>query len=643
MPGQDNKNQVEDIHHILKKHWGFDEFRPLQEDIISFVLDGNDALALMPTGGGKSLCYQVPALAREGICIVVSPLIALMRDQVENLRGKGIKAAAVFSGMRSAEIDAVLDSCIYGPYKFLYLSPERLKTDIARERISRMKVNLIAVDEAHCISQWGYDFRPAYLEIAGLRELLPGVPVLALTATATEKVEEDIRRQLRFKKGLVFRKSFARENLAYMVLPEESKLERLLKICARTPGTGIVYARNRRETEEIAAFLHKKRIPSAFYHAGLPMKRREAVQESWLLNKTRVIVATNAFGMGIDKPDVRFVVHMDLPGSLEAYYQEAGRAGRDGKKSYAVMLYSPADETKLLENLETSYPAPAEIRDVYQALGNYFQLATGAGAGLSFDFDIGEFCRRYNFYGLKVLNAFRFLEKDNYLSFSEGVFLPSRLKILTGKEELYKFQVAHAAYDGVLRTILRSCAGVFDFYVPVDEKLLARRAGMLAEEFLRSLQWLHKQRIVSYVPKTDKPQVTYLSERADARNMYLDTVYLKDRRSQHAANVQAVLDYAGEGDGCRSRLLLTYFGEKTSENCGICDYCLKLNAADATEEEFRQIKLEISAMLSKTALPLPEIVEKISLYPETKVLFVIRALLDDGFLIKNKDETMSSL
>lgn len=629
---------MENIGDILKTYWGFDAFRPLQEDIIHSVLEGNDTLALMPTGGGKSLCYQVPAMAREGICIVVTPLIALMKDQVEQLRRKGIKAAAVFSGMHAGEIDTVFDNCIYGPYKFLYLSPERLKTELAKARISRMNVNLLAVDEAHCISQWGYDFRPAYLEIADFRELLPEVPVLALTATATREVEEDIGRQLKFRNGRVLKTSFVRKNLAYLVLPEESKRDRLLKIFRREYGSAIVYARNRRQTEEIAAFLQKQKISSAFYHAGMAMKKREAAQDNWLQNKTRVMVATNAFGMGIDKPDVRLVVHMDLPESLEAYYQEAGRAGRDGKKAYAVLLHSPADEAKLLENLEVSYPAPEEIRNIYQALGNYFQLATGAGKGLNFDFDIGEFCRRYDFYALSVLSAFRFLEKDNYLNFSEAVFLPSRIKLLLNKESLYRFQVANAGYDSLLKAILRSCGGVFDFYVPLDEMLIARRAGMLPEEFQRALRQLSRQGVISYIPKTDKPQITYLSSRADARNLYLDTVFLKDRKSRYLANIQSVLDYAGETGACRSKLLLAYFGERIGEKCGICDYCLKLNRLEATEKEFTAVRAEIESFLRKKPLTQSELIEKLTAFPEMKVLFVIRTLLDEELLIKSEPE-----
>lgn len=421
------------IHNILAKYWGYHSFRPLQEEIITSVLQGNDTLALLPTGGGKSVCFQVPALVQEGVCIVISPLIALMKDQVDNLQKKGISAIAITSAMHKREIDIAFDNCVYGNIKFLYLSPERLITPIAQARIQKMKVSLIAVDEAHCISQWGYDFRPSYLEIAKLRELQPKVPVLALTATATPEVVKDIQEKLRFKKANVLQKSFERKNLAYVVIGEEDKLSRLLKVVNNVGGTGVVYVRNRKKTQEVAAFLQKNKIPADFYHAGLTPGERSQKQDSWIKNKTRVIVATNAFGMGIDKPDVRFVVHLDLPDSLEAYFQEAGRAGRDEGKAYAVMLYNEADINDLKSNVEMSFPSVEEIRQTYQALANYYQLAVGSGEGAAFDFDISELCRNYKLEPVTVFNSIRFLEKEGYISATEAVYQPSRINFTLNK------------------------------------------------------------------------------------------------------------------------------------------------------------------------------------------------------------------
>src|SRR5690606_14585455 len=441
---------------ILRKYWKYESFRPLQSEIIASVLAGNDTLALMPTGGGKSLCFQVPAMQREGICIVVTPLIALMKDQVENLKARGIEAEAVFSGMSKREMDIAFDNCIYGPIKFLYLSPERLGTELARERIRHMNVNLFAIDEAHCISQWGYDFRPPYLELASLRELHPQVPFLALTATATAKVVDDIQEKLGFRAPNALRRSFVRENLAYMALEQEDKPGRMLRIIRKLGGSGIVYVRNRRETQETARMLINEGVSASFYHAGLEGPERSRRQENWKTNVIRVIVATNAFGMGIDKPDVRFVIHLDIPDSLEAYYQEAGRAGRDGNKSYAVMLYHESDKLALRKNLEQSFPTVAEIKQVYHLLANFFQLAYGAGEGLVLDFDIGEFCNRYKLEVMKTLNALKFLERDGWIRVSEAVYIPSRLQFDVDMPTLYKFQVEHVAYDGFIKLILRS-------------------------------------------------------------------------------------------------------------------------------------------------------------------------------------------
>lgn len=621
-----------DLQGILKKNWGYGSFRGLQEEVIRSVLEDRDTLALMPTGGGKSVCYQVPALCREGITLVISPLIALMKDQVEHLQERGVKAAAVFSGMSSREIDITLDNCVYGDYKILYMSPERLASGLAVERIRRMKVNLIAVDEAHCISQWGYDFRPAYLKIAELRAILPDCPVLALTATATQRVREDICRQLRFSEERVFVQSFARDNLSYRVLEEENKLDRMLKIAQKIKGSGIIYVQNRRETKNIASFLRKNGVSAIWYHAGMDPERRNKAQDSWTAGRVSVIVATSAFGMGIDKPDVRFVVHAAPPESLEAYYQEAGRAGRDGERSYAVLLYGPGDSERLLGNIDLKFPSRQEIRNIYQAIGNYLQLAVGAGEGLSFDFDIGEFGRRYRFNILKVMGALRLMEKEHYLALSEKIYLPSRLKMLLDKTGLYKFQVARAAYDLPVKTILRSYGGVFDHFIPIDEKLLAGRAGITTDEFKKILCILHKQRIIAYLPQTDKPQITFLTPRLPDKNIYIDPAYLRERRTQSARHVTAVLQYAENRSECRSRLLQSYFGEKDVPGCGICDHCLNMHETDLSEAELRFLKEQLTALLRGKNASSEELLNSIEQFPEKKTLSAIRILLDEGFL-----------
>src|SRR6201996_9595494 len=466
------------IQEILKTYWNHDSFRPMQEDIIQSVLLGHDTLALLPTGGGKSVCFQVPALAKEGICIVVSPLIALMKDQVENLKEKGIEAVAIVSGMSKREVDLALDNCIYSPVKFLYLSPERLLSELVRERIRYMKVNLIAVDEAHCISQWGYDFRPPYLHIADLRDIHPEVPVLALTATATEDVREDIQQKLRFKNGVIYKKSFARKSISYVVQNEENKFRKLLDIARGVKGSGIVYVRSRKECAEIAKFYNDNGIRADYYHAGLTPDERSKKQESWKTNQTRIMVATNAFGMGIDKPDVRFVIHKDLPESLEAYYQEAGRAGRDEQKAYAVLLYNQSDRFKLERKFELAFPTIDEIKKVYHNLGNYFQLAYDAGGGISFDLDIGDFCSRYKLDPIKTLNALKFLEQDEYLAFSESVFLPSRFRFEVFNEQLYNFQIQNPGWDPFIKTLLRSYGGAFENYVRLKEFDVSRRGNL---------------------------------------------------------------------------------------------------------------------------------------------------------------------
>ena len=620
------------IHQILKEYWGYDAFRPLQEDIIQSVLDGRDTLALMPTGGGKSICFQVPALSREGICIVVSPLIALMKDQVENLKSRGIPAVAIFSGMGKREIDIQLDNCIYGPVKFLYLSPERLLSPLVRERIRHMKVNLFAIDEAHCISQWGYDFRPPYLELASLREIHPQVPVLALTATATDQVAEDICQKLAFRKGFqVYKKSFERPNFSYVVANEENKFRRLLRVVKSVKGSGIIYVRNRRETQEVARQLSLRGVQATFYHAGLSGEERTKRQDDWKSGKVPVMVATNAFGMGIDKPDVRYVVHLDLPESLEAYYQEAGRAGRDEKKAYAVLLYNQADILQLERNLAQNTPSLAEIKQVYHHLGSYFQIAYGAGEGLSYDFDLADFCKRYQLQALKTLQALKVLQREGHLTLSESVFLPSRMKILVDQETLYKFQVAQPAYDNLIKTLLRSYGGLFEQFAAIKESEISKRADLSTNEVKTMLRKLDEMEMIGYAEQTEQPQLAFLHARLDRDNLAIDHQLLRERQGKQRLQVEAVIAYASI-PACRSQQLLTYFNQADAPFCGVCDWCLeqKKQANDFhTEENIRQEILEI---LKRNPRKLEELIPGMRHGNEDQRLEQFRFLLDAGMI-----------
>lgn len=611
---------------VLKQYWGYDEFRPLQDDIIDAIIQGRDTLALMPTGGGKSICFQVPAMMQEGICIVISPLIALMKDQIQNLRAKGIEAIAIYSGMSYREIDIALDNCIFGKIKFLYIAPERLYSDLVQERIRYMKVNLFAIDEAHCISQWGYDFRPSYLNLSKLRELHPKVPVLALTATATPRVVEDIQEQLLFKTKHVLQKSFARLNLGYMALFENNKMNRLLRIVNKTGGCGVVYVRNRRETQEVARFLVNNGVSADFYHAGIAMKERETKQEAWTKGRTRVIVATNAFGMGIDKADVRFVVHLDIPDSLEAYYQEAGRAGRDDKKAFPVLLYQQEDRDKLANNFESSFPSVLFIQQVYHHLANHYQIAYGAGAGLIFDFDIVEFAKKYNLEVMPTISALKFLERDGWLALSEAVFIPSRFKFEIDFQELYKFQVQAAKYDGLIKAILRSYGGVFDFFVAINEYEFAKKLGLPYDVIVSLLEGLQKQQIASYLKSTDKPQLQFLQSRVGYKNLYIDTDFIRERKQIKGELIDAIFGYLDTKE-CRSKALLTYFGEKDAGLCGACDLCLmrihKSNMNNKIEQQVRILLLEENRSLH-------DLIDAITIGNDETKLDVVRHLIDDA-------------
>lgn len=624
------------IHSILSKYWGFSIFRPLQEDIIQSVLDGKDTLALMPTGGGKSLCFQVPALLNPGICIVVSPLIALMKDQVENLKEKEIKAIAIISGMGKREVDIALDNCIYGDIKFLYLSPERLLSDLVRERIRHMKVNLIAVDEAHCISQWGYDFRPPYLHLTELREIHPKVPVLALTASATARVASDIQAKLNFKNAQVFRKSFERANLSYLVYDEENKFRKLVSIAKNVKGTGIVYVRNRRETQEISRQLNMQGISADFYHAGLDTPTRMKKQSAWKQSEVRVIVATNAFGMGIDKPDVRFVVHLDLPESLEAYYQEAGRGGRDEKKAYAVLLHNNSDKLLLLKRLEQHYPTIAEIKQIYHDLGNYYQLAYGAGEGLSLEFDLADFCSRFKLDPVRTIHALKFLEHDEYIVLSETVFLPSRVQVISSNQDLYRFQVEQSAYDHFIKVLLRSYGGVFEQLTGIKESDLAKRVGISRAETGQILNKLHTLQIINYIEQTDKPHLDFIKPRVDSKYLLVDRKYHADRYEIHKSQIEAVLAYA-EHSKCRSQQILNYFDESHAKPCGICDVCIE-NKKNAKQEglEDEIIKLVLNE-LSKEPLHLNQLIEIVHKGTTKEKLSIIRTLLDAGKIKVNSE------
>jgi ATP-dependent DNA helicase RecQ len=623
---------MDQLHQVLKQYWGFSEFRPLQLDVIHSVMHGNDTLALMPTGGGKSICFQVPAMARPGICIVVSPLISLMNDQVETLHKKGIKAIAITSAMNKREMDLALDNCIYGNFKFIYLSPERLGSDLVKTRIKKMQVNLIAVDEAHCISHWGYDFRPSYLKIAELRNILPDVNILALTATATSDVIADIQSKLVFKKQNVLKKSFVRDNIAYVVLYEEDKSSRIVKICHNVKGSGIIYVRSRKKAQEVAALLNQNNIVADYYHAGLTNPVRNKKQSDWINSRNRLIVCTNAFGMGIDKPDVRLVVHMDLPDCIEAYFQESGRAGRDEHKAYAVLLYNNADKLELERSIIASFPAIEKIRQIYQAIANYYQLAIGSGQDQTFNFDIADFCNRYGLNAITVHNTLKLLKKEGCLSTSESLFQPSRLHFNVHKDELYKFQVSNKVFDGFIKLLLRSYAGLFDNYVKFSENDLVIKSGMNYEQVVQRLQYLEKAGLLSYIPQTETPQITFNVPRMDANALNISKENLQEREQIALKRMNAIIEYANNPDKCRRQLLLAYFSETNSDPCGICDYCLERNKTELNSQEFDDVSGEIKSLLFSNHLPLKELVNAVTGANENKILKVIKWLLDNGRL-----------
>lgn len=587
---------------ILKQYWGYDSFRGIQEAIITSIGDGRDTLGLMPTGGGKSITFQVPALAQPGLCLVITPLIALMKDQVRNLRDRGIKAVAIYSGMTREEILIALENCIFGDYKFLYISPERLDTEIFRIKLRSMKVSMITVDESHCISQWGYDFRPSYLKIAEIRKLLPDIPILALTATATPEVVKDIQARLAFREENVFRMSFERKNLAYIVRRTENKAEELLHILKHVAGSAIVYTRNRKKTKEVAQWLNQQEITATFYHAGLSNETKDARQKSWLTGEHRVMVATNAFGMGIDKPDVRLVVHIDFPDSPEAYFQEAGRAGRDGEKAYAVLLYAKSDPTILRKRISDTFPEKDYIRKVYEDINFYYQMAMGDGLGCTYAFNIDEFCHNFKHFPIQVDSALKILTRAGYLEYTDEQDNASRLIFTLRRDELYRIQENNPDTEKLLRIILRSYTGVFTDYAYINEDSLASRTGLTRQQVYETLVFLTRRRILHYIPGKKTPYIIYTRERQETDRIYLSDEVYEDRKKSYIQRIEAMLSYAETDDKCRSRMLLRYFGEKNEHNCGHCDVCLQKHDSGVKQNEFDEIVRKIEELLQDNSM-----------------------------------------
>ena len=617
---------------ILKQYWGYDSFRDLQEEIITSIGEGKDTLGLMPTGGGKSITFQVPALAQSGLCIVITPLIALMKDQVQNLRKRGIKALAIYSGMTRQEIVTALENCIFGDYKFLYISPERLDTEIFRIKLRSMKVSMITVDESHCISQWGYDFRPAYLKIAEIRELLPGVPVLALTATATPEVVKDIQSRLNFREENVFRMSFERKNLAYIVRKTDNKTGELLHILKRIDGSAIIYVRNRRRTKEITELLMQEGITADFYHAGLDNAVKDLRQKRWQNGEIRVMVATNAFGMGIDKPDVRIVLHIDLPDSPEAYFQEAGRAGRDGLKAYAVILYAKSDKMTLHKRVADTFPEKEYILQVYEHLQYYYQMAMGDGFQCIREFNLEEFCRKFKYFPVPVDSALKILTQAGYLEYTDEQDNASRILFTIRRDELYKLREMGTEAETLIQTILRSYTGVFTDYAYISEDTLAIRTGLTRQQIYNILVTLTKRRIVDYIPHKKTPYIIYTRERLELRYLHIPASVYEERKARYEARIKAMEEYVPSESVCRSRMLLRYFGEKNEHNCKQCDVCLNRHETDCLpEDSFREMRKQILELLTRKSLPPAGIANAIEAERED-ISRVIQYLLEEGEL-----------
>jgi len=618
---------------LLKKYWGYDTFRPLQDEIINSILTGHDTLALMPTGGGKSICFQVPAMMREGLCLVISPLIALMKDQVANLKQKGIPALSIYSGMSYIEVVKTLKNAAYGNFKFLYVSPERLETELFLEYFSSININLVAVDEAHCVSQWGYDFRPPYLRIAAIRDSLKNVPVLALTASATIEVQNDICDKLNFKnKYNRFQQSFERSNLSYSVFNPSSKQNKLIEILKKVNGSGIVYCKSRRRTREIEELLNINGIKASHYHAGLSNDLRNTRQEEWINNKTRIMACTNAFGMGIDKPDVRTVIHYDVPDALENYYQEAGRAGRDGKKAFAVLLFNEQEINDLKKQSSIRFPGIPIIKNVYAALVNYFQLPSGSGEDLSFDFDINDFVKKFNLDFFTVNNVLKILEQEELISYSEQFFLPSTIVFTTDKTELELFEKTYPQYDPVIKGLLRSYEGIFDYPSPVSETRFAKFIALKKEKVIADLIEIKKFGIIDYTPQKENPQIKFLQNRVNTSDLIINQKNILKRKQAFEKRLHAILDYVREQYLCRSKMIATYFNDLNVKRCGICDNCLHEKNLTISKEEFEKIKEGIKNSIAENPANAKELIHQMNGFKRNKVLKVLHFLQEENIV-----------
>jgi ATP-dependent DNA helicase RecQ len=631
---------IEPYRQILTKYWGFTTFKPLQEEIINSVAEGRDTLGLMPTGGGKSITFQVPALAREGICLVITPLIALMKDQVNRLNDLEIKSIAIHSGMSGEEIDNALENSIYGDYKFLYVSPERISTRIFQAKVARLNLSLVAIDEAHCISQWGYDFRPSYLKIASLRDHISDkVPFLALTASATPQVIDDIMKKLAFREKNVLRTSFERKNISYLVRNVEDKGTYLIKTLLKVKGSGIVYVRSRKRCKEVAELLVANGISADFYHAGLTDELRDKKQASWTIGETRVIVATNAFGMGIDKSEVRFVIHWDIPDSIENYFQESGRSGRDGKPAFSVLLYSPADKSRLIDTVRKKFPTIEKIKDTYEALCNYLQVPLGSGKDNVFDFNMYDFVAKYRLPVIETYNSLQFLQREAYMEFTEEINNPSRVHFIVSRDDLYKFQVANESFDGFIKLLLRSYTGMFSEFVPINEDSLSRKSAATRDTIYQYLVKLSALNIIRYIPGKKTALVIFTEERLVRKALMISPENYLHVKEKYEIRLNKMIEYADSEGHCRSVYLLDYFGEE-SDRCGICDVCRERNELDLSKYEFDVILEEIKTILGEKNPDAGELVKLLD-YPEDRVIKVIRWLLDHNKINQDKDHKLA--